>query len=190
MHQRSFRIALGSLAETLSSLNLTTRQFHAFLQRREQMTFFLLLVIVIIALAIYFNETIELNNFTLSNKLLISTTDRDVHGSSLHNGICHLTGNGTFPNQFVQFTLLGSTFDGLLVHIGRTDGFVSLLSTLRTGTILANLRILFTIKVVDFFFSSIDTQAGKVDRVSTHIGDLSVLIQMLSHHHRLGNGKA
>ena len=67
---------------------------------------------------------------------------------------------------------------------------MGLLGSLRTGVILAYLRIFLAIEFADLLFRSIDTQAGEVDRVGTHVGNLSVFIQVLRYHHRLTDSKA
>ena len=139
MNQRGFRIPLRCLTETFGSLNLTTHQFHAFLQWGQQVAFFLLLVVIVIALTIDLDETIELNDFALSDKLLFSTADRDVYGGTFHDGIGHLTGNSALPDQLVELAFLGCSLNGLLVHVCWADGLVSLLGTLRACVILANL---------------------------------------------------
>ena len=56
--------------------------------------------------------------------------------------------------------------------------------------ILAYLAVLLTIELGNLFLAGIDTQAREVDRVSTHIGDLSVFIEMLGYHHCLADREA
>ena len=189
MNERSFRIAEWTLAETFCGLNLTTRQFHAFLQRRQHVAFFFLFFIVH-RLAIYLDETVEFHHFTLSHKDLVSTTDRNVYCGLVHLGISHLTGYRALPNQFIEFLLLRCSLDACILHVGRTNGFVSFLSTLRTGVILAHLAVFLTIELGNLLLAGVDTQAREVDGVRTHIGNLSVFIQVLSHHHGLTDGKA
>ena len=93
------------------------------------MTFFFLLLIVY-GLAVNLDETIKFHHFALGNKLLVATADTNVYGSFLYLGICHLTGYRALPDQFVELTLLGGTLDFRTLHIGGTDGLVSLLGTL------------------------------------------------------------
>ena len=42
----------------------------------------------------------------------------------------------------------------------------------------------------DFLLAGVDAEAGEVDRVGTHIRDLSALVEPLGHHHRLAHGEA
>ena len=154
------------------------------------MCLFLLSIFVIVRLTINLEETIKLDDFALGNKLLVGTADRDVDRSLLNLCISHLTGNGTLPDQVVELTLLCGALNLCAIHVGRTNGFVSLLSTLRIGVILTYLAVFLAIELGNLLLAGIDTQTREVDRVSTHIGNLSVLIQVLSHHHGLTNGEA
>ena len=65
-----------------------------------------------------------------------------------------------------------------------------LLCTLGIGAILARLAIFFAIKFLDFLLAGIDAERREVDRVSTHISNASVLIQVLRNHHRLADGES
>ena len=56
--------------------------------------------------------------------------------------------------------------------------------------ILTHLAIFCAIEFRDFLLAGIDTQAREIDRVRTHIGNLSVFVQVLGNNHRLTDGKA
>ena len=159
MYQRGLRIALRTLAETLSSLNFTTCQHHAFLQRGQDMALLVLQLFVVDRLAINLDETIKLDNLALGNKLFVATADGDVDGGLLNLGISHLAGDGTFPNELVELALLDCSLYLRTLHIGRTDSFVSLLSTLRTGVILAYLAVFLAIELNNLFLAGIDTES-------------------------------
>ena len=162
MHQRSFRIALRSRAETLCSQNLAACQRHAFLQRRQDVTLLLLNIVVIDRLTIDFQETIELHDLTHSNEVEGGSVRLDFCRRLLDSSISHLTGNGTLPDEFVQPTLLSSALNLRTIHIGRTDGLVSLLSAFRTGVILTHLGIFGTVQLLDFCLAGVDAQSRKV----------------------------
>ena len=163
VHQRSLCIALWTLAEALSGLNLTTRQLHAFLQRRQQVAFFLLLFVVVHRLTIDLDETVKLDHLADCHKLIVRTADGYVDCRLFQFCICHLRSNGALPDEFIEPLLLSRTLNGLPVHIGRTDGFVSLLGTLRTGVILTHLAVFGTIQVLDFLLRGIDAERRQVD---------------------------
>ena len=154
------------------------------------MAFLVLLFLVVHRLTIHLDETVEFDHLALGNELFRCAANADIDSGLLHLGIGHLAGDGTFPNQFVQFLLLSRSLDGRVLHIGRADGLVSLLGTFRTGMILAYLAVWLAIEFLDFLLAGIDAQAGEVDRVGTHVGDLSVLVQVLGNHHRLANREA
>ena len=151
---------------------------------------YLFLVLVIHRLTVNLDKTIEFYHLTLGNELLIATTDINVDSGLFYLGVSHLAGNGALPYQVVELALLGSTLYLRTLHIGRTDGFVSLLGTFRAGVILAYLAVFLTIQLGNLFLAGIDTQGGEVYRVCTHIGNLSVFVQVLSHHHGLAYRKA
>ena len=67
---------------------------------------------------------------------------------------------------------------------------MSLLSTLGVSLIVARLAVVLPIEGGNLLFTLVDAQCGEIDRIGTHIGDETVFIQMLCHHHGLRNGKA
>ena len=67
---------------------------------------------------------------------------------------------------------------------------MGLLRSLGGGVILAYLAIVLAIEFMYLILRSLDAQAGEVDRVGTHIGNLSVFIEMLCHHHGLRHGES
>ena len=64
------------------------------------------------------------------------------------------------------------------------------LCTLGVGGVVAWLAVFLAIDVDNLFLAGVDAKLGEVYRVCTHIGDASVLIQMLCHHHGLRHGEA
>ena len=90
----------------------------------------LVVVIVVNRLAVNLQETVELHHFAAGHELLVAGADADGDGGLLYLGICHLAGQGALPDEVIQALLLYGTLNRGLVHIGRTDGFVSLLGTL------------------------------------------------------------
>ena len=105
-----------------------------------------LLVVLVHRLTVYLDETVELHHLTLSHKCLVAIAQFDVHGGLLDLGIGHLAGDGALPDQVVEALLLTCTLNLRLVHIGGTDGLVSLLGTLRTGVILTCLAVFLAIE--------------------------------------------
>ena len=178
------------MAETLSSLNLTTGQCHTFLQRGQDVALLILCIVIVNRFAVNLEETVELDNLSLSHELLVSATDRNIDSRLLYLCISHLTGDGTLPDELIELALLSCTLNLCTVHIGRTDGFVSFLSTLGTGVVLAHLAVFLAVELGNLLLAGIDTQTREVHRVSTHIGNLSVFIQVLGNHHRLTDGEA
>ena len=164
MHEAGFSISLRTSGKTLGGIDLTTYQLLTFLQRGKDMSELLLLLVVIDGLTIDLDETVELHDLTLGHKLLLTSVPRFLITNTyryrrlLNFGICHLTGDGTLPDQFVQTLLLSSTLNLHLVHIGGTDGLVSLLGTLRTGMILTRLTVFLSIKTDNLLLAGTQTE--------------------------------
>ena len=95
--------------------------------------------------------------------------------------------DSAFPDEFVESTLISSAFDGLLVEISRADGFVSLLSSFRLGVVLTRLDIFGTIILLDFLLGHTKSKARQVDRVGTHIGNLTGFVELLGDTHCVGH---
>ena len=152
MHQTGLRIALRTSDETLDGVNLTACEFLTFVHRRKDMAKLILLILVIDRLTIHLDETVELHDLTLGDELLLTPDscllilDGNRHRRLLNLCVSHLTGNRTLPDQFVQTLLLARAFNLQTVHIGRTDGLVSLLSTLRVGVVLTRLAVFLAIE--------------------------------------------
>ena len=84
--------------------------------------------IVVNGFAIYMEKTVKFHNFSCGIERIRLVTDADIYGSLLNFRIRHLGGYGTFPYQVIQFSFLWTTFYFSIFHVGRTNGFVSLLS--------------------------------------------------------------
>ena len=158
MDKTCFGISLGTLAETLCGADFTAGQLLTILQRRENMAKLILLLVVVLRLAIDFDKTIEFYDLALGHELLICATDIDIDCGLLYFCICHLTGNGAFPYEFIQTLLLCSTLNLRLIHIGRTDSLVSLLRTFGTGVVLAGLAVLTTIEFDNLLLAGTKTE--------------------------------
>ena len=126
------------------------------------MALLILCIVIVNRFAVNLEETVELDNLSLSHELLVSATDRNIDGSLLYLRISHLTSDGALPDELVEFALLGCTLNLRTVHIGRTDGFVSFLSTLGTGVVLAYLAVFLTIELGNLLLAGVDTQAREV----------------------------
>ena len=98
------------------------------------MALLVLSVFVIDRLTVNLEETIELDDFALSDevgsRLFAISCWCNLYSGLLYLCISHLTGDGTLPDEVIELTLLSGTLNLRTLHIGRTDGFVRLLSTL------------------------------------------------------------
>ena len=123
-------------------------------------------------------------------RLIRSRQDVDVDRCLLQFCVSHLRGQRALPHQFVEAALLLGALDGLVAHIGRSDGLVGLLRTLGVGVELSGLAIVLAIDPHDLFLARVDGQRGEVDAVRTHVGDVTRLVETLGHHHGLRDREA
>ena len=86
----------------------------------------------------------------------------DVDGSLFYLSISHLRGDGALPDQLVKALLLAGSIDAGLAHVGRADGLVSLLRSLRAGMIGARLAV--QIGILKRFFTVVyEKDEGEFD---------------------------
>ena len=114
----------------------------------------------------------------------------DVDGGLFYLSISHLRGDGTLPDQLVKALLLAGSIDAGFAHVGRADGLVSLLRSLRAGMIGARLAVLIAVNLDNLVLAGIAAEGREVYAVGTHVGDASAFVQALSHHHGLAYGEA
>ena len=104
--------------------------------------------------------------------------------------IGHLAGDGTLPDEVVEAALLLIAFDCLLIHIGGTDGLVSLLSAFRTGVVLTRLDVILAHLLSDDSLAGTQAELAQVHTVRTHVCDATALVEVLGNHHCLSHGEA
>ena len=92
----------------------------------------------------------------------------DHDGRAVEFGADHLRSYGALPDQVVEFLFGRGAFDRLAVDIRRADGLVRLLGLLALGQFLLR----------------------EVYGVGTHVGDETLLVEVLGDGHRLRNGHA
>ena len=139
---------------------------------------------------IYLDKSVELHNLSIGNKLFAKSCAGDIHCGLLNLGVSHLACYSALPYQLVKTSFLHLAFNGGSRHVGRTDGLVSLLCTLRLSVELARLAIFVAPQLANLFLAAVDAEFREVDRVGTHIRYHSVFIQMLGYRHCLGNGES
>ena len=160
MNQRSLCVAKRTLCEAFGGDNLTALQGIAFLHVRQNaaVAFVLLFVAVVHTLAVNLQETIEFHHFSVGDELIGRVSVLNGYHGLLNLGIGHLTGSRTLPDEFVKLLFLSCALDFHVLHIGRTDGFVSLLRTLGRGVILAHLAIFLTPEFDNLLFAGVDAE--------------------------------
>src|SRR5690606_20942384 len=113
------------------------------------------------------------------------TTDLNIYICLLDFRITHLRCNSTFVDQVVQTLLSCCTTNRRFIEICGTDCLVSLLGTFGSSLVFTGLYILLSHFLPDLISSQPDCKIGKIDRVGTHVGNLSLFIQTLGNRHGL-----
>lgn len=136
---------------------------------------------------IYFKESVEKNCGAGHVKMLLYPVSGYGDVRFLQTGISHLRCHGPLPYQAVELLLGGSSWYVSVGDIGRTDGLVSLLSTLHTCLVLTGLVVLRSEILGNPSLGGAYGELRESSRVGTHICDESGLIQMLRYGHRLAH---
>ena len=144
---------------------------------RRQHAHLILGTVVIVTLHIHLEETVEQNDFAGSGELLVGRGDANVDVGAFELCVGHLGGDGAFPDEFIEAAFIGRTLDGMLVKIGRTDGFVGFLGALGLGLVLACLHVFCAVVLGDFLLGR------EVHGVGTHVGDLTGFVKLLCETH-------
>ena len=117
-------------------------------------------------------------------------------GCGLTLGICHLGSNSALPNQVIELPLVAT--ENILKFCGSLEGFtsransfVSFLSVLALARILTGsiCNLVCSIERGGLSTSCRNRLSREGRRVSTHIGDVTVFVQALSHAHGLLRGE-
>ena len=128
-------------------------------------------------------ETVEEDLGRLDGEFLAPAVGSDLDVGAEYAGVGHLGSDGPLPDEGIELALLRRTFDIGILNIGRTDGLVGFLGALAVGLVLADLGILLAVVLSDELLGRIDSQAGEVGRVGTHVGDQTAFIQLLGDVH-------
>ena len=107
----------------------------------------------------------------------------DVHHRLFDFGVGHLRCDCPFPYQLIQPALRCVGGDDVFAHVGGADSLVSLLRSFGLGLVAAGLHVFVAIHVADFIFGHAQCQVAQVHAVGTHVGDESVLVQLLRYLH-------
>ena len=197
VYKRCLAVALRPLGEAFGGDNFAARELLTLGERgQDGRKVVLVVLLLLVRLVVDFQETVELDDLAGSDEVgdsanhLRRRVNKDVDRSLFNLGIGHLAGNGALPDKLVEAAFLYRALDRLLTHVGGTDGLVGLLRALRTGVVVAHLGVFGTVEARGLLLRGVDAEVGKVHGVGTHVGDASVLVEVLSHHHGLAHGVA
>ena len=145
-------------------------------------------VLVVAALFIDAQKAVEQHDLPIGAQTDLAVRADHINRSAFQTGRRHLAGNRAFPDQIIQFALIGfGQFQrvGCGGHFGRTDALMRFLRVL--GLVFIDARRVGHIGRAelsgDFGTRGSDGFGGHVDAVGAHIGDVAGLIQPLCRRH-------
>ena len=98
-NQTGFVVSDGTLGKTLCSNNRVALQHITDCQDGQiAFCFRIRLLCLVLCLFIHAQETVELYNLTAGNERFLHTVNTDSYLSFLYLSICHLAGQGAFPD--------------------------------------------------------------------------------------------
>ena len=191
--QRRVCIAQRRLSEVLLLGKALQHHGLALLQLRQLED--LLLLVLVVRLLIDGRVAGELQAAGAGMELV--AVRLDLHADAVVDGVCHLAGQETAPDQAVEAVLLtGEVALDLLgrqVHVGGTDGLVRVLCTLFCLEAACGRGIiLLSVAAEDKALRVGERLLGKAQRIGTHIGDqthgalagdVHALIELLGNRH-------
>ena len=132
---------------------------------------------------IHLQKTVKQNHLAACNVLLATVGNANRNVGFFGLCISHLRSQSAFANKVIQPLSLGICLYGLTRELSGTDSLVSLLRSLYLVCILSCFEILFTILRNDKFLCLLQGKIGQIDRICSHIGDISRLIELLGNQH-------
>ena len=185
LDQRRFAVSGRSLREALRRGDLRRRHAVAGREFREQPLAALGGLVVVRGFGIEAQESVEADDLALGDELVLRTADVDGDGRAVELGADHLRGDRAFPDQVVEFLLGRRAFDRLAVDVRRADGLVGLLRALGLGLVVVPRRVFLAVEFRDLLLALRERLLREVHRVGTHVGDQTLLVEVLRHGHGL-----
>ena len=194
--ERCLGVASRRLRKVLGRLDLLGGQLIALIEARQRLSCGILLFLVVRAFLVNRSKTRERDRMTGCAEHL--TLADDIGRNRIENGVCHLAGHKTRPDQAVQLELIGrqvlADFFRQQLHVGRTNGFVRVL---RVALGLEHTRLARIIFLAVAAANEASSGSGglvrQTERVGTHIGDkagqtvfteFNTFVQLLRDAHR------
>ena len=145
-------------------------------------------IFVVAAFFINLQKPVKHHNLTRGAQTNLTIGRGHFNRRAFHPGGSHLAGNRAFPDQFIQFALIGFGQAQIIRcrrHISRADTFMRLLRIL--GLVFVDARrighIGRTEPALDLVTRLCHRFGGHINAVGPHIGDVARLIQPLCRRH-------
>ena len=188
--QRGLVVAGRSRGETLRGGDLRREDPVAGREFRQQPLAALGGLVVVRGFGVEAQETVETDHFALCDELVRTVRHVDGDGRAVQFGADHLRGDRALPDQVVELLLGGCALDLLTLDVRRADGLVGLLGAFGLGLVVVPAGVFLAVEFRDLFLALGQRLLREVHRVGTHVGDQTLLVEVLGHGHRLRYGHA
>ena len=143
----------------------------------------LIVVFVVGAFHVNLEEAVELHLLSAALEGEGLAANGNLNLSLLKLGVGHLAGYSALPDELVQAALCALGVDGLSLEVGGAYSLVSLLSALGLSLVAACLYVFKAVLVFNLLLGHTEGELAEVHAVGTHVGDVTALVQLLSHLH-------
>ena len=150
----------------------------------------LCLGVVVVRLAVEAQESVEPDDFARGGERVVCAVDGYPDVGLVDECVGHLRGERALADEVIEAFLLLCAVDGVVLHVGGAYGFVCLLCALGVCGVAACLDVFVAHEACDLVACGGKGQCREIDRVGTHVGDVSRLIEPLGDHHRLRDREA
>ena len=183
-HERGLGVARRCLCKPLCGCSLLHVESVAGSQRGEKRAVYLHRGTVVVDVgSVDFHEALEHKGLARGTEYVGTAADGDVDAGLLETRLAHLRCDSAFPDQAVELLLLRRALYGAFADICWADCLMCLLGTLRAGVVTAHVKIAVAICAGDLGGNVAEREFGEVGRVGSHVGDVSLLIELLGHAH-------
>jgi len=151
----------------------------------------ILILVVVAAFFVKRQKAGELDDLSIGPETGLAGAVEHFHGGPFEPGGRHLAGHRAFQDQVIELGMVAAA-DALLGENGRTNGFMRFLGIFGLGLVDARAvrNIAGVITVSDRLARGGNGAAVHLDAVGPHIGDRTILIELLGDAHRVAGGIA
>lgn len=147
-------------------------------------------IVCIGGFAIDTHSPIESEHLTFCYEGMFQAISHDGGDGFVDFGVSHLRCDRTLSDETVEFLLLVVVACARIGKIRRSDTFVRFLCSFFLGFVVGGIAIVVTELFGDVAFDRFFGSGRHVDRVGSHVGDMSSFVEFLGDLHSLRDGES